>query len=93
MMEDKTYLVAAISDAIRSGLSPDGPGSLTPTAIDKELTRLDQEFRELLNSVSPEISEWDEELIRQAVETVKVLSDHEILVCLRGGVEIRQEVI
>ena len=32
-------------------------------------------------------------LIRQAVETVKVLSDHEILVCLRGGIEIRQEVI
>lgn len=24
------------------------PGSLTPAAIDKELTRLDQEFRELL---------------------------------------------
>lgn len=147
MMEDKTRLVAAISDAIRSGLAPDATGSLTPAAIDKELTRLDQEFRELLqyaadnggykecaeqfkaiseqmgalreqkalileaqqadlavngriqqaeellNSVSPEIAEWDEELIRQAVETVKVLSDHEILVCLRGGVEIRQEVI
>lgn len=120
---------------------------MTPAAIDKELTRLDQEFRELLqyaadnggykecaeqfkaiseqmgalreqkalileaqqadlavngriqqaeellNSVSPEIAEWDEELIRQAVETVKVLSNHEILVCLRGGIEIRQEVI
>lgn len=147
MMEDKTRLVAAISDAIRSGLSPDATGSLTPAAIDKELTRLDQEFQELLqyaaenggymnyaekfkaisermgalreqkalileaqqadlavngriqqaeellNSASPEITEWDEELIRQAVETVKVLSDHEILVCLRGGIEIRQEVI
>ena len=52
-----------------------------------------QQAEELLNSASPEITEWDEELIRQAVETVKVLSDHEILVCLRGGVEIRQEVI
>ena len=147
MMEDKTRLVAAISDAIRSGLAPDVTGSLTPAAIDKELTRLDQEFQELLqyaaenggymdyeekfraiseqigalreqkalileaqqadlavngrihqaeellNSVSPEIAEWDEELIRQAVETVKVLSNHEILVCLRGGIEIRQEVI
>ena len=147
MMEDKTRLVAVISDAIRSGLAPDATGSLTPAVIDKELTRLDQEFQELLQyaaenggymdyeekfraiserigalreqkalileaqqadlavngriqqaeelltSVSPEISEWDEELIRQAVETVKVLSDHEILVCLRGGVEIRQEVI
>lgn len=147
MMEDKTRLVAAISDAIRSGLAPDATGSLTPAAIDEELTRLDQEFQELLqyaaenggymdyaekfkaisermgalreqkalileaqqtdlavngriqqaeellNSASPEITEWDEELIRQAVETVKVLSDHEILVCLRGGVEIRQEVI
>ena len=147
MMEDKTRLVAVISDAIRSGLAPDATGSLTPAVIDKELTRLDQEFRELLqyaadnggykecaeqfkaiseqmgalreqkalileaqqadlavngriqqaeellNSASPEITEWDEELIRQAVETVKVLSDHEILVCLRGGIEIRQEVI
>lgn len=147
MMEDKTRLVAVISDAIRSGLAPDATGSLTPAVIDKELTRLDQEFRELLqyaaenggymdyaekfkaiseqmgdlreqkalileaqqadlavngriqqaeellNSASPEITEWDEELIRQAVETVKVLSDHKILVCLRGGVEIRQEVI
>lgn len=147
MMEDKTRLVAAISDAIRSGLAPDATGSLTPAAIDEELTRLDQEFQELLqyaaenggymdyaekfkaiseqmgalreqkalileaqqadlavngriqqaeellNSASPEITEWDEELIRQAVETVKVLSDHEILVCLRGGIEIRQEVI
>ena len=147
MMEDKTRLVAVISDAIRSGLAPDATGSLTPAVIDKELTRLDQEFQELLqyaaenggymdyaekfkaisermgalreqkalileaqqtdlavngriqqaeellNSASPEITEWDEELIRQAVETVKVLSDHEILVCLRGGVEIRQEVI
>ena len=147
MMEDKTRLVAAISDAIRSGLAPDATGSLTPAVIDKELTRLDQEFQELLqyaaenggymdyaekfkaiseqmgdlreqkalileaqqadlavngriqqaeellNSASPEITEWDEELIRQAAETVKVLSDHEILVCLRGGIEIRQEVI
>ena len=147
MMEDKTRLVAVISDAIRSGLAPDATGSLTPAVIDKELTRLDQEFQELLqyaaenggymdyaekfkaisermgalreqkalileaqqadlavngriqqaeellNSASPEITEWDEELIRQAVETVKVLSDHEILVCLRGGIEIRQEVI
>ena len=147
MMEDKTRLVAVISDAIRSGLAPDATGSLTPAVIDKELTRLDQEFQELLqyaaenggymdyaeqfkaisermgalreqkalileaqqadlavngriqqaeellNSASPEITEWDEELIRQAAETVKVLSDHEILVCLRGGIEIRQEVI
>lgn len=147
MMEDKTRLVAAISDAIRSGLAPDATGFLTAAAIDEELTRLDQEFQELLqyaaenggymdyaekfkaisermgalreqkalileaqqadlavngriqqaeellNSASPEITEWDEELIRQAVETVKVLSDHEILVCLRGGIEIRQEVI
>ena len=147
MMEDKTRLVAVISDAIRSGLAPDATGFLTAAAIDEELTRLDQEFQELLqyaaenggymdyaekfkaisermgalreqkalileaqqadlavngriqqaeellNSASPEITEWDEELIRQAVETVKVLSDHEILVCLRGGIEIRQEVI
>lgn len=51
-----------------------------------------QEAEELLDEVSPELNEWDESLVRQTVETVKVLSAHEILVCLRGGVEIREKV-
>ena len=36
------------------------------------------------------ITEWDESVIRQMVETVKVLSKNEIIVTLKGGAEIKQ---
>lgn len=52
-----------------------------------------REAEAILREAPTKIIQWDEELIRQAVETVKVLSDHEILVCLRGGIEIRQSVL
>ena len=47
---------------------------------------------ELLSASSAEITEWDESMIRQLVDTVKVLSADRILVCLRGGIEIEQRV-
>lgn len=37
------------------------------------------------------LAEWDEQLIRQLVETVKVVSADEITVYLRNGMEVRQE--
>ena len=51
-----------------------------------------QEAESLLAGTPSEITEWDEALVRQTVETVKVLSAHEILVCLQGGMEIREKV-
>ena len=51
-----------------------------------------QEAESLLAGTTAEITEWDESLVRQTVETVKVLSAHEILVCLKGGMEIREKV-
>ena len=51
-----------------------------------------QEAESLLAGTPAEITEWDEALVRQTVETVKVLSAHEILVCLQGGMEIREKV-
>jgi len=45
----------------------------------------------ILNTASPEITEWDESMIRQLVDTVKVLSAERIRVYLRGGMEIEQE--
>ena len=51
-----------------------------------------QEAESLLAGAPSEIAEWDETLVRQTVETVKVLSAHEILVCLKGGMEIREKV-
>ena len=52
-----------------------------------------QEAESLLSGAPSEITEWDEALVRQTVETVKVLSAHEILVCLKGGTEIRETVL
>lgn len=36
--------------------------------------------------------EWDESIIRQLVDTVKVLSSDRIMVCLQGGIEIEQTI-
>lgn len=47
---------------------------------------------EFLNSGAATITEWDESVIRQLVDTVKVLSVDRIRVCLRGGIEIEQTV-
>lgn len=47
----------------------------------------------LLKSMSPEMTEWNEALIRQTVDTVKVLSADMITVYLRGGIEITKSII
>ena len=39
----------------------------------------------------PHISEWDEALIRQLVDTVKVNSAEKITVFLRGGIQVEQD--
>ena len=44
-----------------------------------------------MEQASAEITEWDESLIRQLVDTVKVLSADRISVYLHGGIEIEQE--
>lgn len=46
-----------------------------------------------MQNASAELTEWDEPTIRQLVDTVKVVSENEIIVYLRGGVEIKQEII
>ena len=48
---------------------------------------------ETMQAASAELTEWDEPIIRQLVDTVKVVSVDEIIVYLRGGVEIRQDII
>ena len=40
-----------------------------------------------------ELTQWDESLIRQLVDTVKVISAEKIVVCLRGGMEIEQDML
>ena len=46
-----------------------------------------------MEQTSTNISEWDEALIRQLVDTVKVYSAEKITVYLRGGIEIQQNLI
>lgn len=46
-----------------------------------------------LSQEAMELTQWDESLIRQLVDTVKVISAEKIVVCLRGGVEIEQDML
>ena len=46
----------------------------------------------LLKTASPDLIEWNESFIRQLVDTVKVLSENTIVVYLRGGIEIQQNI-
>ena len=46
-----------------------------------------------MEQTSANISEWDEALIRQLVDTIKVLSAEKITVYLRGGVQIEQNMV
>jgi len=48
---------------------------------------------QILNAGSPDITEWDESVIRQLVDTVKVLSDSKICVYLRGGITVEQNFV
>ena len=45
-----------------------------------------------MEQIPVELTEWEENAIRQLVDTVKVLSKDKILVCLRCGAEIEQEI-
>ena len=45
---------------------------------------------EIMENSSSAITAWEESTIRQLVDWVKILSAEEILVCLHGGIEIRQ---
>ena len=46
---------------------------------------------EIMENSPAEITAWEESTIRQLVDWVKILSAEEILVCLHGGIEIKQQ--
>ena len=60
---------------------------------DSAAGRLIKNAVEILSAGSGRFDEWDESLIRQLVDTVKVLSKDRIRVYLRGGMEIEQELV
>ena len=45
-----------------------------------------------MEQLPAELTQWEESAIRQLVDTVKVLSKDRILVCLRCGAQIEQEI-
>ena len=52
-----------------------------------------EEAATVMEGASAEIQEWDETLIRQLVDTVKVVSAEHITVILRGGIQVEQDMI
>ena len=60
---------------------------------DSAAARRIQGALDVLQDASAALTEWDESTVRQLVDTVKVLSQDRIRVCLRGGIEIEQQLI
>lgn len=58
-----------------------------------EATRRIEAATSALKEASPDITVWEEPMIRQLVETVKVLSANKIEIYLRGGVKVQQDMI
>lgn len=52
-----------------------------------------QNISTVLENVPAGIAQWDEALIRQLVDTVKVVSADQIIVFLRGGGQIEQSIV
>ena len=52
-----------------------------------------EDAAEVLDAQPMELAQWDESLIRQLVDTVRVISAEKIVVCLRGGMEIEQDML
>ena len=57
-----------------------------------EMHRIDA-AEELMQNLPMTVTEWDESMIRQLVETVKILTAEKIVVYLHGGIEIEQDMI
>ena len=53
--------------------------------------RIEDAAAAMAQASPPHISEWDEALIRQLVDTVKVNSAEKITVFLRGGIQVEQD--
>ena len=58
-----------------------------------QATRRIKDAAAIMEQASADITEWDESLIRQVVDTVKVISAEKIIVYLRGGIQIEQDMI
>ena len=65
---------------------------LAESAKNAESDRQIRYAAQVLEASPLQITEWDESTIRQLVMQVKVLSKDEIMVTLKGGIELRQSI-
>ncbi len=67
-------------------------------ALKAQRTQLEAQHRnnaamtQRLNTAAALLTEWDETIIRQLVDTVKVISAEELVVYLQGSIEITQKI-
>ena len=57
---------------------------------DSAANRRINDAMKILSDSSAEIKDWDESLIRQLVDSIKVLSEDRVRICLRGGIEVER---
>jgi hypothetical protein len=51
-----------------------------------------QQAADVMEITPVEVTEWDESIIHQLLESVKILSKDQLQVCFRSGIEITQTI-
>ncbi len=50
-----------------------------------------EEIRDFLISEPTNYDEYDDKLVRQIIDTIKVMSENKIIICFKNGLEYEQE--
>lgn len=88
VLPDLNGRIRQITEALEAEVIPFPGSGMSLGDIERRLAELEVQFQRLLKNAVPHIAEWDETAIRQLVAQVKVLSKSEIIVTLKGGIEI-----
>jgi hypothetical protein len=81
----------AISDAMALLKEKRGQLMAQQADITKTNQRL-QQAADVMEITPVEVTEWDESIIHQLLESVKILSKEQLQVCFRSGIEITQTI-
>ena len=88
VLPDLDGRIRQITEALEAEVIPFPGSGMSLGDIERRLPELEVQFQRLLENAVPHIAEWDESAVRQLVAQVKVLSMSEIIVTLKGGIEI-----
>ena len=88
VLPDLNGHIRQITEALEAEVIPFPGSGMSLGDIERRLAELEAQFQRLLENAVPHITEWDESAVRQLVAQVKVLSMSEIIVTLKGGIEI-----